>query len=77
MSAQYVQLDFFKPSDELSFLKEEFDALTTSQHNLRRGIFKRLNDLGSLLVKQQEQIEALEKQLLLVASNNKVKLPKV
>jgi len=37
------------------------DAIVVAQHNLRRGIFARINDMGKLMVKQQEEIEALKR----------------
>ena len=72
MSALYEhQLDFFEPQTEEFFLRKEMEALTSAQNNLRRGLFARYNDLaskhGALLIKQQEEIEALKRQLMMVA----------
>lgn len=65
------QLDFFEPQTEEYFLRKEMEALSNAQNNLRKGLFARYNDLaskhGSLLMKQQEEIEALKRQLMMVA----------
>jgi hypothetical protein len=66
-----IQLDLFEPLDESTFLRKEMDALNNAQHNLRRGIFARINDLGKLVVRQQEEIDALSRQLIMVAKARK------
>lgn len=67
MTAEYVQLDLFEPQTEESFLKREIEQLFLAQNNLRKGIFSRHNQLANLLVKQQNEIEALQRQLMMVA----------
>lgn len=67
MTAEYVQLDLFEPNTEESFLKKEIEQLFSAQNNLRKGIFSRHNQLANLLVKQQEEIEALQRQLMMIA----------
>jgi len=72
MSALFEhQLDLFEPQTEDFFLRKEMEALSTAQNNLRKGIFARYNDLaskhGAMLLKQQEEIEALKRQLMMVA----------
>lgn len=66
-----LQLDLFETFDESTFLRKEMDAIVVAQHNLRRGIFARINDMGKLMVKQQEEIEALQRQLMMVAKAKK------
>ena len=72
MSALHaIQLDLFEEQNDEYFLRKEMEALCSAQNNLRKGIFARYNELaskhGALLVKQQEEIEALKRQLMMVA----------
>jgi hypothetical protein len=66
-----LQLDLFEKCDESTFLRKEMDDLFNAQHNLRRGIFARINDMGKLMIKQQEEIEALQRQFMMVAKSKK------
>jgi len=67
MSAEYVQLDFFEPITEKTFLKKEMDSLCLSVDKFRRRTFAEINNISKLVVKQQEEIEALQRQLMMVA----------
>lgn len=74
MSALHaIQLDLFEPHTEEFFLRKEMEALCSAQNNLRKGIFARYNELaskhGAILLKQQEEIEALKRQLMMVAKS--------
>lgn len=56
-----IQLDIFEETDELSLIQKELTAMQESNANVRRGVFARVSALSEIVVKQQEQIDALTK----------------
>jgi hypothetical protein len=74
--ALHVQLDLFDdPTDENIYLKRQMDALVLAQDKLRKGLFARHNELernfGKQLLEFGEKLEAIERQLFLLAKNTK------
>ncbi len=69
MAALAVQLDFLQEQNEETFLQNEVDALIKAQDNLRRGLFARHAELGRIVSRQQEEIDALKRQFALVMRN--------
>lgn len=64
-----VQLDFLEDQSELAQLKRELQAARTETANVRRGLFARHNELGKLYLSLQQEMEALKKQIEIVAKN--------
>lgn len=58
-----IQYDLFEPTDDISLLKKEIEALELSQQAVRRGLFARHNQLAELVMSQHKQIEELNKRL--------------
>jgi hypothetical protein len=65
-----IQLDFFEETDDISILKKQDSFLLDRVDNLRRGLFKRhdvhekaINMLLTMLVKQDETIDCLKKDM--------------
>ena len=58
-----VQLDLLEEVDEITLMQKEIAAMQESNANVRRGVFARVTTLAEIVVKQQEQIDALTKLL--------------
>lgn len=57
-----VQYDLFeKEKSEVDRIKEEMAALKESQDKVRRGLFKRFNEMSKLIIQQHNEIEGLRK----------------
>jgi hypothetical protein len=69
MASLAIQLDLFEEQTEETFLQSEVDALIKAQDNLRKGLFARHNELGRIVSKQQEEIEALKRQFAIMLRN--------
>ena len=54
-----IQLDFFTNSEN-DLLRQDVAQLRTEQGNIRRGLFKRFNDLGKMFIKQGEELDRLK-----------------
>jgi len=54
-----VQLDLFEEYDEVSLLKKEISALEETMHNVRKGLFKRHNELVKEIIKLTEEIDRM------------------
>lgn len=59
-----IQLEFFEEVNELTLLHKEIEAMQESNANVRRGVFARVSALAEIVVKQQEQIDALTKMII-------------
>ena len=58
-----IQLDLLETIDEDTLIQKELQAMRESNANVRRGVFARVTALAEIVVKQQEQIDALTKLL--------------
>lgn len=58
-----IQLEFFEEVNELTLMQKEIEAMQESNANVRRGVFARVTALAEIVVKQQEQIDALTRLL--------------
>lgn len=58
--ATELQLNLFGQNDPLSLLIQEIAILKEQNNNVRRGLFARHNELAKLVLKQQEEIDALK-----------------
>lgn len=63
-----IQYDFMERSEPISsedakVLRLEMANTREMAHNVRRGIFARLEALGKVVLQQREEIEALKKRL--------------
>lgn len=58
-----IQLDLLETIDEYALIQKELEAMKESNANVRRGVFARVTALAEIVVKQQEQIDALTKLL--------------
>lgn len=55
-----VQLNLFGNNDPISLLMQEIELLKEQNNNVRKGLFARHNELAKLVLKQQEEIDALK-----------------
>jgi hypothetical protein len=58
-----IQLDLLETVDQHTLIQKELEAMRESNANVRRGVFARVTTLAEIVVKQQEQIDALTKLL--------------
>jgi hypothetical protein len=64
------QLDFFAPiPDEIDLLKSQYIDLFNRSENVRKGCFKKINDLGKEVIKIREQNDEIERRLHRVESH--------
>lgn len=55
-----IQQDLFE-SDKLQLIRLEMAAIKSSNENVRRGIFKRYNELEKMVLDLMERVEKKEK----------------
>jgi hypothetical protein len=59
MSAK-IQYDLFKDTSDIDVVKAELAALKESHDKVRKGLFKRHNELAKMYMQQQEELDYLK-----------------
>lgn len=60
---EYIQLDLFEDFDEKGHILAQVRLLKSQQENVRKGLFKRYNDLSKEFMKVLSEVEKMKMEI--------------